>query len=40
MLLAMPLFSTSSASSACVQWLIGLPDFEGGSQATATIATI
>jgi hypothetical protein len=29
-------FLTSSANSALVQWLMGLPDFSGGSQATAT----
>ena len=33
-------FLTSSANSAWVQWLIGLSDFEGGSQATAAIWTI
>ncbi len=32
--------TTSSASSREVQWLMGRPDFSGGSQATATMPTI
>ena len=30
----MPRLTTSSASSWAVQWVMGRPDFSGGSQAT------
>ena len=33
----MPRLTTSSASSWAVQWVMGRPDFAGGSQATARI---
>ena len=33
----MPRLTTSSASSWAVQWVMGRPDFSGGSQATARI---
>jgi hypothetical protein len=36
----MPRRMTSSANSLAVQWVIGRPDFSGGSQATARMATI